>query len=851
MGRLVRVRCGQWARTEGGIWVFNGDPGESENYVLTRTNEEFPALLTLLRKELNISLQTPVVLTYRLPGNMIHPADAEVTPINIASTEDLEAMMSVHEWTNEVYICVTCGAMNVAKYQFLCRTPFEIGDKKFLFDGVTEEEHMAAVIEMIDEDEFNCSARVLRESKRTYDLNVKPPSERGTANVSESHGGSHILGVVGDPDTSKFSAEWDGIDMGPGYWEAMIEHGYANHEEGEPGVEDYVDVINLANDLSMEEDAPVVGQRSIVDVDESSTGSTEVPSVGDMNVDRNDVGVAIDGNGDSARASPEDKDNIPYGSTVFIYTNVDVTENNPDAVYVGMVFRTREDFKRHLAMTVDLEHTCSVDDRSGYQSQATHSIIGEIMKARFTGRGGGPRPNDIMQAMQGDHGVHISYWKAWRSREIALANAKGSCGASYNLLPAYLEKLVHANPGTVTDVHTEYTEGVGHRFKYMFMALAASIEGFKFMRKVVIVDGTHLRGKYADCLLTASAQDGNYQVFPLAIAVVDGENDKSWEWFLQKLTQFIPNTNDVVFVSDRHPSIYYGLAKVYPYGRHCACILHLKRNIRTYYKDKHLGYLVGKAARAYRLSDFNTAFNEIKKVNASCAEYLDGVGFEHWARSHFQGDRFNIMTSNIAETWNSVLREATEYPILSLVEYIRAKLMNWFSGRREIVSRGASSLTPRVEEIITSNFENSGAFLVSSISIGEYEVRDKDGASFHVNLKEKTCSCYEFQALKIPCTHAIAAATRNRIPVEPLVAEFYSLSIYKEAYGRTILPVVEQDTVEVLTGNSTDTQPNVNPPVSRRPPGRPRKNRFLSRGEFQMRVQKKRTICSRCKCTGS
>lgn len=65
----------------------------------------------------------------------------------------------------------------------------------------------------------------------------------------------------------------------------------------------------------------------------------------------------------------------------------------------------------------------------------------------------------------------------------------------------------------------------GHRFKYMFMALAASIDGFNYIRKVVIVDGTHLRGKYDGCLLTASAQDGNYQVFPLAIAVVDGEND--------------------------------------------------------------------------------------------------------------------------------------------------------------------------------------------------------------------------------------------------------------------------------------------------------------------------------------
>ncbi|KAH0901474.1 LOW QUALITY PROTEIN: hypothetical protein HID58_040977 [Brassica napus] len=66
----------------------------------------------------------------------------------------------------------------------------------------------------------------------------------------------------------------------------------------------------------------------------------------------------------------------------------------------------------------------------------------------------------------------------------------------------------------------------------------------------------------------------------------------------------------------------------------------------------------------------------------------------------------------------------------------------------------------------------------------------------------KTCTCYEFQALMIPCTHAIAAATRYRIPVE--------------------------------LRSGPDTHLSVNPPASRRPPGRPRKNRYLSRGEFQV-----------------
>ena len=200
---------------------------------------------------------------------------------------------------------------------------------------------------------------------------------------------------------------------------------------------------------------------------------------------------------------------------------------------------------------------------AGYEDHATHTVIGEIIKTRFAGQASGPRPNEIIQLMLGDHDIRISYWKAWRSREVALDYAKGSCATSYKLLPDYLQRLVRANPGTLAEIHTIYDAGVGHRFKYMFLALGASIDGFSHMRNVIIIDGAHLRGKYAGCLLTASAQDGNYQVFPIAVGIVDGENDNAWEWFLKMLLQFIPNEDNVVFISDRHSSIYKAISKVY------------------------------------------------------------------------------------------------------------------------------------------------------------------------------------------------------------------------------------------------------------------------------------------------
>lgn len=62
------------------------------------------------------------------------------------------------------------------------------------------------------------------------------------------------------------------------------------------------------------------------------------------------------------------------------------------------------------------------------------------------------------------------------------------------------------------------------------------MKGYKYMRKVVIIDGIHLKEKYAGCLIIACIQDGNRQIYPLAFAIVDSENDAAYEWFFWKVT---------------------------------------------------------------------------------------------------------------------------------------------------------------------------------------------------------------------------------------------------------------------------------------------------------------------------
>ncbi|XP_013594925.1 PREDICTED: uncharacterized protein LOC106303121 [Brassica oleracea var. oleracea] len=403
--------------------------------------------------------------------------------------------------------------------------------------------------------------------------------------------------------------------------------------------------------------------------------------------------------------------------------------------------------------TLDSNHHCTVSERGQFRRHATSSIVGGMMRSKYVGIGSGPRPGALR-----DHSVPISYWTAWKSRKIAIENGRGNVAAAYSTLPFYLQQLAIANPGTLVALETSKGPGNVQRFKYLFLSFGASQKGFDFMRKVVIIDGTHLKGKFAGCLLTTSVQDGNYQIFPIAFGIVDSENDQSWTWFFNKLLAVVTDATDLVFVSDRHTAIYSGIRRVYPMAKHCSCLLHLQRNVQTIFKKKHLGYLLGRAARAYKLEDFYLHFNELKVVDGACADYLIRVGLEHWTRSHFDGARYNIMTSNLAESLNATLSEAREYPIVPLLEYIRSMVMGWFSSRRDAAAKNVGALTPKVTDIVMRNFKDSTGYAVKHIINNEYEVVNGNGMYHRVDLDKKTCSCKEFGALAIPCAHAVSAA---------------------------------------------------------------------------------------------
>ncbi|XP_031112077.1 uncharacterized protein LOC116016053 [Ipomoea triloba] len=61
--------------------------------------------------------------------------------------------------------------------------------------------------------------------------------------------------------------------------------------------------------------------------------------------------------------------------------------------------------------------------------------------------------------------------------------------------------------------------------------------GFKYCRNLIGVDGFHIKDKAGGMMLTAIGIIGNESIFPIAYAIVEGENKESWCWFLGLLAR--------------------------------------------------------------------------------------------------------------------------------------------------------------------------------------------------------------------------------------------------------------------------------------------------------------------------
>ncbi|KAL5133904.1 hypothetical protein HKD37_03G007161 [Glycine soja] len=109
-----------------------------------------------------------------------------------------------------------------------------------------------------------------------------------------------------------------------------------------------------------------------------------------------------------------------------------------------------------------------------------------------------------------------------------------SCEQSYNYLPVRLSTAQHFVSSTILKYKTsssmEDDDDDPPRviLNHVFWAFNPCIEGFKYCKSLVQVDGTFLTGKYRGTLLTTIGQDGSRNNFPLAFEIIESEIKEAW-----------------------------------------------------------------------------------------------------------------------------------------------------------------------------------------------------------------------------------------------------------------------------------------------------------------------------------
>ncbi|KAL0546066.1 hypothetical protein IC582_015971 [Cucumis melo] len=477
---------------------------------------------------------------------------------------------------------------------------------------------------------------------------------------------------------------------------------------------------------------------------------------------------------------------------------------------VGQIFFCKRDLSMRLSVlamkkkfqfvvkksTKEVLFVRCIDNKCGWRLRAATKswVVGELIKSKFKGPGRIYKPRDIIEDMRQDYGINMSYEKAWRARENAYERMRGSPEESYNLLRRYGEALKFTNSGTI--FHMELEDD--RFFKYLFMAVGACVRGFLNCIRPVI-------------------------------------------WFLEKLKGAIGEVPNLGFVTDRKTCFAKGISSVFPSAFHGLCVQHLSQNLHDKYKNDTVATLFYNASRTYRESTFVEAWRHLLAFPNGSGKYLNDVGIARWSRVHCPGRRYNMMTTNIAESMNSILKEPRDLPIASFLENVRALLQRWFWERREEGIKVTSTLTKWAELVIQKKQEGALTMKVNPIDCYQFHVKDLDKEEV-VNLQTKECTCKEFQAEQLPCSHAIAAAQDRNINVYSLCANYYSNECLLAAYAEAVYPV----------GNQSDWKTSedyvhmtVLPPIVVKRVGRPKKKRIPSVGEAP-----KLHKCGRCKQIG-
>ncbi|XP_006654085.2 uncharacterized protein LOC102704057 isoform X1 [Oryza brachyantha] len=245
---------------------------------------------------------------------------------------------------------------------------------------------------------------------------------------------------------------------------------------------------------------------------------------------------------------------------------------------------------------------------------------------------------------------------------------------------------------------------------------------------------------------------------------------------------------------------------------------------------------------------FNLARAQLVLVTHAGAQAILNTHPQHWSRAWFKvGSNCDSVDNNLCESFNKWILEARFFPIITMLETIRRKVMVRIKDQITNSNRWNTVICPGILKKLNVYIAESAFCHAISNGAETYEVKHHEHR-FTVQLDKKECSCRYWQLSGLPCPHAIACIFYKTSQLDGYIADCYSVETFKKIYAHCLQPL------EGMSSWPEDGRQPLNAPGYIKMPGRPKTERRREAHEpaKATRASKIGTIirCRKCKQVG-
>ncbi|GKV08616.1 hypothetical protein SLEP1_g20223 [Rubroshorea leprosula] len=336
-------------------------------------------------------------------------------------------------------------------------------------------------------------------------------------------------------------------------------------------------------------------------------------------------------------------------------------------------------------------------------------------------------------------------------------------------------------------------------------------------RPILGLDGAFLKGSCKGQLLSAVGRDANNQMYPIAWAIVVGESTSTWTWFLEFLNHNlkIGDGEYYTFVLDQQKNLF-------PKARHRRCAWHIYANFRKEHKGKALQRWFWITTKSTNEGEFKRNLEELNKSKPAAKDYVMKLDPKFWCKAFF--DTYatcDVVHNNMTKAFNGFILDARHKGPLSLLEDLRRKCSRRNIEKLEFAEKKFKvDFGPKIWEKIEDHRDKMSRCHIKSQARWHYEVQEQP-YSFLVNLRDQTCSCRVWQLNGIPCRHGMLVIQHRHENYEDYMHPCYRKQAYIDTYKHEIIPI---DGMQLWADSG---MPEVDPPIPKNTPGRPKKKRHL------------------------